>query len=115
VTLPEQCCDAHHWRQNSETRRPTKCAVTDKSDLMGAYYHYDQNNFGAGPPCNSAAKATCSGTFDAVSFNVDWRFAAKFDAFAGLMFSQVNINGLANGHPNRSTIDPRSDFASNSK
>jgi hypothetical protein len=49
--------------------------------------------------------ATCSGTFDAVSFAVDWRFAAKFDAFAGLMFSQVN-NGLANGYLNRSTIDP---------
>lgn len=44
-------------------------------------------------------------TFDAVSFVVDWQFAKKFDAYAGLMFSQVN-GGLANGflHPN--TIDP---------
>jgi len=82
-----------------------KYAVTDKLDVIGAYYHYDQNNFGAGAPCNTAAKATCSGTFDAVSFAVDWRFAAKFDAYAGLMFSQVN-NGLANGYLNRNTIDP---------
>jgi hypothetical protein len=71
----------------------------------GGYYHYDQNNFGAGASCNTAAKATCSGTFDAVSFAVDWRFAAKFDAYAGLMFSQVN-NGLANVYLNRNTIDP---------
>ena len=61
--------------------------------------------FGAGASCNTAAKATCSGTFDAVSFAVDWRFAAKFDAYAGLMFSQVN-NGLANVYLNRNTIDP---------
>jgi predicted porin len=82
-----------------------KYAVTDKLDVIGAYYHYDQNNFGAGPPCSSAEKSTCSGTFDAVSFAVDWRFAAKFEVYAGFMFSQVN-NGLANGYLNRNTIDP---------
>jgi predicted porin len=82
-----------------------KYAITDKLDVIGAYYHYDQNNFGAGAPCNTAAKATCSGTFDAVSFAVDWRFSAKFDAYAGFMFSQVN-DGLANGYLNRNTIDP---------
>lgn len=82
-----------------------KYAVTDKLDVMGGYYHYNQNNFGAGAPCNTAAKATCSGTTDAGSFAVDWRFAAKFDAYAGFMFSQVN-NGMANGYLNRNTIDP---------
>jgi hypothetical protein len=74
-------------------------------DVIGAYYHYNQNNFGAGAPCNSSAKATCSGTFDAFSFAVDWRFAAKFQAYAGLMFSQVN-SGLANGYLYRNTINP---------
>jgi hypothetical protein len=39
--------------------------------------------------------SNCRGTFDAVSF-VDWQFAKKSDASAGLMFSQVN-GGLANG------------------
>ena len=82
-----------------------KYAVTDKLDVTGGYYHYNQNNFGAGAPCNTAAKATCSGTTDAGSFAVDWRFAAKFDAYAGFMFSQVN-NGMANGYLNRNTIDP---------
>lgn len=28
---------------------------------------------------------------------VDWHFAAKFDTYAGVMFSEVN-NGLANGY-----------------
>jgi predicted porin len=82
-----------------------KYAVTDKLDVIGAYYHYNQNNFGVGPPCNGAEKATCSGTFDAVSFAVDWRFTAKFQAYAGLMFSQVN-SGLANGYLSRNTVDP---------
>jgi hypothetical protein len=41
----------------------------------------------------------------AVSFVVDWQFAKKFDAYAGLMFSQVN-GGLANGFLHRNTIDP---------
>ena len=82
-----------------------KYAVTDDLDVIGAYYHYNQNNFGAGAPCNTAAKATCSGTFDAVSFAIDWRFAAKFEAYVGFMFSQVN-DGLANGYLNRNTIDP---------
>jgi predicted porin len=82
-----------------------KYAVTEKLDVIVAYYHYNQNNFGAGAPCNGAEKATCSGTFDAVSLAVDWRFAAKFQAYAGLMFSQVN-SGLANGYLYRNTIDP---------
>jgi hypothetical protein len=54
---------------------------------------------------NSAAFANCHGTFDAVSFVADWQFAKKFDAYAGIMFSQVN-GGLANGYLSRNTIDP---------
>jgi predicted porin len=84
-----------------------KYAVTDNLDVIGAYYHYDQPAFGAPVNCsaNAAAFANCHGTFDAVSFAVDWQFAKKFDAYAGIMFSQVN-GGLANGFLNRSTIDP---------
>jgi predicted porin len=66
----------------------------------------NQPTFGA--PANGAAAvtpATCHGTFDAVSFVVDWQFAKKFDAYAGLMFSQVN-GGLANGYLHPNTIDP---------
>ncbi|SHN78341.1 Outer membrane protein (porin) [Bradyrhizobium erythrophlei] len=83
-----------------------KYAITNNLDVTGAYYHYDQPAFGALVNCaNSAAFANCRGTFDAVSFVADWQFAKKFDAYAGIMFSQVN-GGLANGYLNRNTIDP---------
>jgi predicted porin len=84
-----------------------KYSVTDDLDLIGAYYHYDQPFFGAPVNCsaNAAAFSNCRGTQDAVSFVADWRFAKKFDAYAGIMFSEVN-GGLANGFLNRSTIDP---------
>jgi predicted porin len=83
-----------------------KYAVTDHLDVIGAYYHYDQPTYGAPANCAATPKpATCHGTFDAVSFAVDWQFAKKFDAYAGIMFSQVN-GGLANGYLNRNTIDP---------
>jgi predicted porin len=81
-----------------------KYAVTDKLDAMAGYYHYLQNSFGA-VNCSTAALPTCSGTFDAVSLALDWKFAAKFDAYAGFMYSQVN-NGLANGYLNHNAIDP---------
>jgi predicted porin len=83
-----------------------KYAITDNLDLIGAYYHYTQPTFGAFVSCtNPSAFSNCHGTQDAVSFVADWQFAKKFDAYAGIMFSQVN-GGLANGFLNRSTIDP---------
>jgi predicted porin len=83
-----------------------KYAVTDNLDVIGAYYHYTQPTFGAFVNCtNPSAFANCHGTFDAVSFVVDWQFAKKFDAYAGIMFSQFN-GGLVNGFLNRSSIDP---------
>ena len=45
------------------------------------------------------------GTLDAVSLNVDWKFAKKFDLYAGMMFSQVR-NGSANGYLFRSNLAP---------
>ena len=81
-----------------------KYAVTDKLNVMGGYYHYLQNSFGVAY-CTTAALSTCRGTQDAVSLAADWKFAAKFDAYAGFMYSQVN-NGLASGFLHRSAIDP---------
>jgi hypothetical protein len=81
-----------------------KYAVTAKLDVMGGYYHYLQNSFGV-VYCTTAALSTCRGTQDAVSLAVDWKFGAKFDAYAGFMYSQVN-NGLASGFLHRSVIDP---------
>jgi predicted porin len=81
-----------------------KYAVTPDIDLTGAYYHYHQLDYSAKPCANSSA-GTCDGTMDAVSAMVDWRFAKKFDAYAGVMFSEVN-NGLANGYIAHATADP---------
>jgi predicted porin len=70
-------------------------AFTEQVDAGIAYYHYDQNSFGK-TFCNNASASTCAGTMDAVSVNVDYKFAKKFDVYAGFMFSEVH-NGLANG------------------
>jgi rubredoxin len=83
-----------------------KYAINANLDVMVAYYHYDQPTYGAFVNCAAAVTpATCHGTFDAVSFAIDWQFSKKFDSYAGFMFSQVN-GGLANGYLNRNTIDP---------
>jgi predicted porin len=67
-------------------------------DITGAYYHEWQNSFGTGAVagCTDARSSQCSGTLDAVSLVVDWRFAKHIDMYAGVMWSQVQ-NGLANG------------------
>jgi predicted porin len=85
-----------------------KYAITDNLDVMGGYYHYIQNNFFVTGPnlgCASSAHSQCSGTFDAFSGVIDWKFAAKWDTYIGFMFSQVN-GGLANGYLQRNNIDP---------
>jgi predicted porin len=79
-----------------------KYSVRSDLDLTFAYYHENQNSFiignGSNPTgtCNTAVSGGCSGSLDAVSFVADWRFARHFDAYAGIMWSQVQ-NGLANG------------------
>jgi predicted porin len=81
-----------------------KYAVRSDIDLIAAYYHEQQNSFGV-ISCSNASLTTCSGQLDAVSLVVDYRFAKRFDAYAGAMYSHV-ANGLASGFLNRSTIDP---------
>jgi predicted porin len=77
-----------------------KYSVRPDIDLAVAYYHENQNSFvNASNPtgtCSTSAASSCSGSLDAVSFVADWRFARHFDAYAGIMWSQVQ-NGLANG------------------
>jgi len=84
-----------------------KYAVTSDIDLIGAYYHVDQNSFATGvnAGCRSTVSSQCAGTEDALSLAVDWRFAKKFDAYAGFMYSKVN-NGLASGFLFNNTINP---------
>jgi predicted porin len=82
-------------------------AITPALDITGAYYHEWQNSFGGAADgavagfgavagCSDARSTKCSGSLDAVSLVVDWRFAKHVDVFAGVMWSQVQ-NGLASG------------------
>jgi predicted porin len=79
-------------------------AFTDTFDVGAAYYHYIQDSF-APKYCNNISSSACAGTLDAVSFDADWQFAKKFDAYAGVMFSEVH-NGLANGYLQTTNIAP---------
>jgi predicted porin len=78
-----------------------KYAVTPTFDVMGSYYGYRQNSFvNATNPlgnCTTSIAAACSGTMDAFSVALDWRFARHFDLYAGVMYSQ-KTGGLANGY-----------------
>ncbi len=82
-----------------------KYAVTDNLDVVGAYYHYAQNTFTTSNCSIASAHSQCSGTMDAVSGLIDWRFAPKWDTYFGVMFSQFN-GGLANGYLARNNVDP---------
>jgi len=82
-----------------------KYAVTKDLDVIGAYYHYIQNDYTSASCANAAAHSQCAGTFDAVSAVVDWRFGPKWDAYFGMMFSQVNA-GMSNGYLARNNFDP---------
>ena len=82
-------------------------AFTDTFDAGVAYYHYDQHAYatGAATGCNNQSSSACAGTMNAVSFDADWKFAKKFDVYAGVMFSEV-AGGLANGYLYRNQVDP---------
>lgn len=83
-----------------------KYAVTSNLDVTGAYYGYKQGGFltpsnnnaaGGFGNCNTAFSPGCSGSMNAVSFVVDWRFARHVDMYAGVMYTQ-KTGGLANGY-----------------
>ena len=72
--------------------------VIPKLDLSAAYYHYDQNSY-KGNGCTNASASSCSGTLNAGSLVVDYRFTKRLDAYAGVMYSNVG-NGLSAGYLN---------------
>ncbi len=78
-----------------------KYAVTPNLDIMGSYYGYRQNSFmSATNPlgnCTTSISPACSGSMDAVSLAMDWRFARHMDFYAGVMYSQKQ-NGLISGY-----------------
>jgi predicted porin len=77
-------------------------AITPALDITGAYYHEWDNQYAtsaatiAGCGVMASSSSQCAGTLDAVSLVLDWRFAKHVDAYAGVMWSQVQ-GGLSNG------------------
>lgn len=82
-------------------------AVTPNLDLVGAYYGYRQNAYGTGKQagCSTSAHSTCSGSFEAFSFDADYHFNKHFDAYAGAMYSGVR-DGVAAGYVFSTNINP---------
>jgi predicted porin len=85
-------------------------SITDSVDVVGAYYHYDQNNYtsGASAPGTCSAYAPlqngdCAGTMNAASFMVDWKFAPKWDTYIGTFWSSMN-GGLDSGYLSRNNL-----------
>jgi predicted porin len=76
-------------------------------DLTAAYYGYQQNAYGTGTQtgCATSAHSTCSGRFEAFSFDADYRFTKHFDAYLGAMYSGVH-DGAASGYLYSTNINP---------
>jgi len=81
--------------------------VIPNLDLTAAYYGYRQNAYGTGTQsgCRTVAHATCSGSFEAISFDADYRFNQHFDLYAGAMYSAVR-DGAASGYLSSTNINP---------
>jgi predicted porin len=82
-------------------------SVLPELDLVGAYYGYHQNAYGTGSQagCATSAHSTCSGSFEAFSFDADYRLNKHFDAYLGAMYSGVH-DGVASGYLYSTNINP---------
>jgi predicted porin len=76
-------------------------------DLTVAYYGYHQNAYGTAQQagCTTSAHSVCSGSFEAFSFDADYRFNQHFDAYLGAMYSGVH-DGAASGYSYSTNINP---------
>jgi len=81
--------------------------VIPNLDLTAAYYSYRQNAYGTGTQsgCTTIAHGTCSGSFEAFSLDVDYRFNKHFDAYVGAMYSGV-YDGVASGYLSTTNLNP---------
>jgi predicted porin len=73
-------------------------------DLTGAYYGYHQNTYGTaannakcGTVTGPEIPGTCSGRFQAFSFDAVYAFTHRFDGYVGAMYSSVK-DGVASGY-----------------
>lgn len=85
-----------------------KYSFSPSFDLIGAYYHYDQNSY-KGNGCSDTSAGSCSGSLNAISVVADYKLTKRFDIYGGVMFSKV-ADGLASGYLHTSTADPMIGF-----
>jgi len=73
-----------------------KYAFDSNTDITLSYYHELQNNFRIPSTCSPSAgyRSSCGGTLNEVSLYVDHHFTKRFDAYAGVAYSDVS-GGLA--------------------
>lgn len=81
-----------------------KYLITSDLDITGAYYHYDQNAYGA-TRCSTNTAANCSGDENVFSLRLDYRLTKRLDVYAGAAYSKVS-DGLSNGFLFTSNVDP---------
>jgi len=70
-------------------------------NLVGAYYHANQNSFVADNKIcvlGGASLSNCAGSYDQVSFLADYFLTKHLDLYAGITYAKVQ-NGLASGFP----------------
>ncbi len=96
---------AAHERDEQVYWGGLKYLISPKLELTGAYYGYHQDSFatGAWAGCSDTRSGACSGNLHGAALDVVYRFAKRFDAYGGAMWSDVQ-NGLANGYTNKSNI-----------
>jgi len=73
-----------------------KYAIDSKTVITLSYYHEMQNDFRVPSTCSPAAgfRSSCSGTLNEGSLYLDYHFTKRFDAYAGIAYSDVT-GGLA--------------------
>jgi predicted porin len=73
-----------------------KYAFDPQTEITAAWYHQLQNDFRLPSTCSDAAgfRSSCAGTLNEMSLYVDHHFTKRFDAFAGVAYSDVS-GGLA--------------------
>ncbi len=79
-----------------------KYAYDSKTDITLSYYRQQQNNFRVPSTCSVEAgyRSSCSGYLNEGSLYLDHHFTKRFDAYAGIAYSNVS-GGLAIAIPHK--------------
>jgi predicted porin len=72
-----------------------------------AYYGEKQDAYATGKNsgCSTSVSGSCSGNLDVASVSLVYHFSKRFDAYTGVMWSNVS-GGLGAGYLNTTMIDP---------